>query len=254
VHFDHLLSFEHWRAPNAGEGAMQAPELKTVEVLVQLANEFGPFLFAILFILFVTRTAHGYYKECSTRQNPAASDEERRTYRFYFVCSMWCGVLVMMLSIGWWVYARINGPHVFQIAIVNLQSDEQLLADYYFKRVPRPSPPGAPVVSDYFFLLVKPAPFEVGEKFAFDYYKIPAIPAGAPSGVAPQAHAIEVAYAGHSQDRYRIVVDAASGAPKLEVAANDDRGAGWFSTADRMIANGSRLAYAVLGLERGVRR
>jgi hypothetical protein len=55
---------------------MEIPEFPIFKDLVQLAADFGPFLFAILFIMVVTRTAHGYYRECSTRTEPLASPEE----------------------------------------------------------------------------------------------------------------------------------------------------------------------------------
>jgi hypothetical protein len=100
--------------------------------------------------VFVTRTAHKYYQECNTRQNPAASDDEKRTYRFYFLCSVWCGIAVMTISIGWWFYGKTKGQHVYQVAIVNVQSHEQLIAEYFNKRVLRPAP-GAASIHDYFF-------------------------------------------------------------------------------------------------------
>jgi hypothetical protein len=127
------------------------PNWNTFAALVRVAEEFGPFLFAVLFIVFVTRTAHKYYQECNTRQNPAASDDEKRTYRFYFLCSVWCGIAVMTISIGWWFYGKTKGQHVYQVAIVNVQSDEQLIAEYFNKRVLRPAVPGAASIHDYFF-------------------------------------------------------------------------------------------------------
>lgn len=215
------------------------PDWSTFALLVRLGEEFGPFLFAILFIVFVTRTAHSFYQECTTRQNPVASEDEKRTYRFYFVCSVWCGIAVMTISIGWWIYGKVKGPHVYQVAIVNIQDNERLIADYFNKQVTRPAVPGAPVVHDYYFLLVKTEPFRVGEKFAFDYYRIPR---GVSGGLAPQAHQFEIKYEGRPQDRFRISVEA--GAPKLILVADNDR-AGWFSTADQIKAFDVQLASAV---------
>ena len=50
--------------------------------LTNLAFQFGPFLFALLFSLIITRWAHKIYREANQRKAP---DEERETYRFYFI-------------------------------------------------------------------------------------------------------------------------------------------------------------------------
>ena len=50
--------------------------------VVQLASEFGPFLFAILFLIVVTRIAGGHYHECVTRVAPQGSPQEISTYQF----------------------------------------------------------------------------------------------------------------------------------------------------------------------------
>jgi len=134
-----------------------------VDDLVRLAEQFGPFLFAILFILVVTRTAHGYYRECNVRKDPPASEQERATYRLYFISSVWCGIIAMALSIGWWGYAQLKGTYVYQVAIVGLGDDEIIDADYFQKRIQRPSVPGAIAIHDIYFLMVQDEPFKVGE-------------------------------------------------------------------------------------------
>jgi hypothetical protein len=148
-------------------------EVPAFERLVQLASEFGPFLFAILFILVVTRTAHGYYRECNTRTAPPASIEEKRTYRLYFLCSVWAGLAVMTLAVGWWTYAHWRGNNIYQVSILNLHGDERITAAYYTKSVPR----GASTIHDDYLLIVQDQPFQIGDKFAFSYQKLQPVPA-----------------------------------------------------------------------------
>jgi hypothetical protein len=176
-----------------------------IATVVQLAVQFGPFLFAILFILVVTRTAQGYYNEANTRTNPPASTQEVQTYKFYFMCSIWCGIVVMTLSIAWWIYAQSRGSYVYQLAIVNLTPDEIVTADYYEQTHPHPVVVGAINLHDVYFIIVQERPFNVGDKFDFAFYQIPQVGAGLGAGVAGVP--IQVTYAGRKQERYKLQID-----------------------------------------------
>ena len=114
-------------------------DLGTIETLTKLADQFGPFLFAILFIVFVPRVARGYYDDCMKRTAPPSTEQEQKTYRFYFITSIVVGIAVMTSSIVWWVYAQARGNHVYQIAIVDLAPDETVLSDFFYKNSPRPT-------------------------------------------------------------------------------------------------------------------
>jgi hypothetical protein len=203
-------------------------DLSTFEAITRLAEQFGPFLFAILFILVVTRTARGYYVSCMTRKEPPPSKEEQKTYRLYFLCSVWVGIVVMALSIGWWVYAQAKGNHVYQVAVVDLGPDELVLSDYYFKTSQRPSIPGANSGHDTYFLIVQDQPFKVGETFEFDYFKLPTGPTAGTTGVARKR--IEIKYSGNRADKYRVIADAAG--TRLEVVAQDTRPAELFTAEE----------------------
>ena len=151
-----------------------------------------------------------------TRIAPPPTEQEQKTYRFYFLSSVWIGAIVMALSIGWWFYAQWKGNHVYQVAIVDLQADETVLAEYYFKRVDRPTIPGAIAAHDTYFLIVRDQPFKVGEKFAFEYFKIPQGAVG--TGVASRR--VEIKYGGNRSETYRLVSDPSG--TKLVVAAKED--------------------------------
>ena len=186
-------------------------DLTTMEAVVRLAQQYGPFLFAILFILVVTRTAHKYYKECNTRTAPVASEEEKRAYRLYFIASIWSGIAVTALSIVWWIYAQIAGTNIYQVAIVGLAPDESVLSQYYVKTVPRPTPPGMPSLHDDYFIIAQSEPFKIGDKFYFDYFKISntPTPAAVAVGIAPGNH-IEIKYSGNKIDTFQISTDGGS--------------------------------------------
>jgi hypothetical protein len=194
-------------------------DLGTIETLTKLADQFGPFLFAILFILFVPRVARGYYVACMTRTAPPAGEQEQKTYRFYFVTSIVVGIAVMVASIGWWIYAQARGNHVYQIAIVDLAPDETVLSDYFYKNSPRPTIADVQPMHDSFFLIVRDRPFEVGETVRFQYFKIPRDPSLSGQGVSGRS--IELKYGGGTKLQYRVK-PAAEG-PRLELVANSDR-------------------------------
>ena len=210
--------------------------------VVRLAEQFGPFLFAILFILVVTKTAHGYYQDANTRKHPPASQQERQTYRFYFLCSIWCGVGVMVLSIAWWLYVQSRGSHVYQIAITALGNDDNIYSGYYNKRLPRPLIPGLPGTYDTYFLVVQDQPFNVGDKFSFTFVKVPAGggPGGESVGVAgvivPKQ--ITVTYRGERFDTYTLSFD--GDVPKLIAVASDERAQRTVFTADEIKRVASR--------------
>ncbi len=212
-------------------------DLSTFETIVRLAEQFGPFLFAILFLLVITRTAHSYYQECNTRKHPAASEQEKKTYRTYFICSMWSGIVVMALSIGWWVYAQSRGTNTYQVAIVDLKDDETVLADYFYRKVPRPTISGAATIHDDYFLIVQDQPFQIGEKLKFDFFK--AHPSSTPNGGILGTR-LEIKYEGKKQDTYRLTLDA--GTPALTAVAQDDSAADRFLTAGEIKALGPQLA------------
>jgi hypothetical protein len=197
-------------------------DLSTVVTIVQLAQQYGPFLFSILFIFFVTRTAHKYYRECNTREDPPASEDEKRTYRSYFKVSVWAGLALMLLSVVWWFYSQIRGTNVYQIAIVGLKPNESVLSNYYVKDVPRPTMPGVPPLHDYFFVVVQSEPFKVGDKFAFYYFNIPA-PAAAPAVASSPAgipgQDLEIEYSGNKLDTFHVFVD--GGSPSLKLVAGN---------------------------------
>jgi hypothetical protein len=184
-------------------------DLSMLDSIARSAAQYGPFLFAVLFTLVVTRTAHKYYQESNTRQQPPATEEEKATYRSYFTTSIWVGIALTLVSIGWWIYVQMQGTNVYQIAINGLQPDETVSSNYYAMTKPEPTIPGAVTLTDYLFMIVQNAPFKVGDKFEIYYFKIPPRPAsGTPGdqtagvGIAPIP--LQVQYSGNPSDTYQV--------------------------------------------------
>jgi hypothetical protein len=182
-------------------------DLATIESVTHLAQQYGPFLFAILFIFVVTRTAHKYYQESNTRTQPRASEQEKRTYRSYFITSVWMGIALMLLSIGWWIYAQLTGPSIYQMAIVGLRQDESVLSEYYSKTIPRPSIPGAAALHDVYFIVARDRPISIGDAFKFYYFRAPAssnVSTHDAAGVGIAGIELGIKYSGNKMDVYQI--------------------------------------------------
>lgn len=207
-----------------------------LEKLVPLAEQFGPFLFAILFLLVITRTAQSYYRECSTRK-PPAPPEELKAYRNYFVCSMWFGIAVTTLSIGWWVYVHMKGNHTYLVTIRNLQHDEEVSADYYSRRAQKSVDAALAPMHDLHFIIVQDQPFNVGDKFTFLVYKRPPQFVPGMPGVVPAQ--VTVKYNGRRQDTFSV--DFRSPTPTL-ILANDDRAPAPTFAMDILTAKAAYLA------------
>jgi hypothetical protein len=191
-------------------------DMATLTTIVRLAEDFGPFLFAILFILVVTRTAHTWYREALVRTTPHANPGEIRTLRFYFLLSIYCGVFAMVLSIGWWIYNQSRGQYIYQAAIIDLGEDEETGSDYFNKMIIRPLVQGAKPIHDTYFLFVQTTPFVIGDKFTIEYYKIPHM-TGSATGLVASPQYIDIIYQGHGQDIFRVTAGSGQ-SPKLEVA------------------------------------
>ncbi len=220
-------------------------DLSVLTSIVSLSEQFGPFLFSILFILVVPRIAQKYYREANIR-TPPASDAEKNTYRIYFIGSVVCGILVMGASIGWWFFWQSQGTFVYQVAIVGLKEDQTIASQFFSKHAPRPAIPGTTGLHDDYFVLVQNQPFKVGDKFQFDFYKIPtAINScvGAAGSVDPQK--LEVVYdipiqARFTQSSFELKMDGTTA--KLVAADNEHQTRNLFSENEEIKVLNSQYA------------
>jgi hypothetical protein len=227
-------------------------DLAMLDSIARSAAQYGPFLFAVLFILIVTRTAHKYYQESNTRQQPPATEEEKATYRSYFTISIWVGIALTLVSIGWWIYVQMQGTNVYQIAINGLQPNETVSSNYYSMTKPEPTIPGAVILTDYLFMVVQNAPFKVGDKFEIYYFKIPPRPSSGtagdqPSGVGIAPVPLQVQYSGNPSDTYQVTQN--GGTVALTTVAANPANTGNLFSAHGIKALGQQLASTVTQLK-----
>jgi hypothetical protein len=165
---------------------------ETLEVLVRLAFEFGPFLFAILFMMVITRMAQRFYERVRTREAPEASKQERAAYRAFFVSSFVFGMLLVALSVGWWFYAHLSDEHNYEIVIVDLPHGGHLSTMQYdrvYRQEIRNENNRRDGTVEYRLLIVSEEPYTPGEPIALriSYPREPPRTAQAPlaGGIGP---------------------------------------------------------------------
>jgi hypothetical protein len=168
--------------------------------IAKAASELGPFLFATLYILFVPRIAHKWWHD-------ASEDNERRTLRIYFISSVGVGIILMSISIAWWIYSNTQKQYFYQWTVTGLKEGEHIASNYYSRISPHPTIPGATLVYDQLFLFVSNTPIEIGQKFTLDY--------GVQLGTGLEIQQLDFAYGGNREDQFKVAV--ISGKPKLEL-------------------------------------
>jgi len=141
----------------------------------ELANAgflWGPFFFSILFMLVITRTAHSYYAKVVERTSPPADAEEKKLYANYFKLSIACGIVMVFLSVGWWIFGQLQRNNTFEGAIVGLDPNINLIPteDGIYLRPTETQIGKGKYLRDYHFAIISDKPFEEGQKFRLDYY------------------------------------------------------------------------------------
>jgi hypothetical protein len=99
---------------------MHTSDVTTAD-LASLAYEFGPFLFAIVYITGLTTYAQRVY---AGAQNP----EQVTTFRRYFLISFIFGLVLVLISVGYWVFDRLE-QHEFAY-VVDVQDTPKGVAFY----------------------------------------------------------------------------------------------------------------------------
>src|SRR4030095_14388941 len=96
------------------------------------AYQYGPFFFAILFIMVVTRWAHKKYKDAYTDTN--APVKVQQTYRAVFIIAFTFSCTLVIVAIGFY-WKNPPMVHIFEGTIDNLQGYETVTSgDLYLKR------------------------------------------------------------------------------------------------------------------------
>ena len=103
--------------------------MPNLAVLTELALNFGPFLFVLLFLFVVNRRAYIAYKS-EPEDSPRA-----KIFRGWFIISNAATFLLIAICTIWWIYNPPTRTKLFGGKIIGLQSYEEIESpDLYFKK------------------------------------------------------------------------------------------------------------------------
>ncbi|UCE23687.1 MAG: hypothetical protein JSU74_10355 [Candidatus Zixiibacteriota bacterium] len=126
-----------------------------VQLITELSYQYGPFLFAVLFTLVISKRARKAYHEVVTRSEPPATGEERTTYRRIYIGTFVFAVVLVIASVTWWMFNQTY-HHVFIGSIVDLKDHEQVSSmEMYFRPILHPHLEQLPQMRDEEFVLVQ---------------------------------------------------------------------------------------------------
>jgi hypothetical protein len=140
--------------------------------LSEIALQYGPFFFAVLFVLGVLRWAYKVFKETNAKTNPPATPKELSTARLVFLGTFFFGLSLVVVSVVWWLGFRPK-IYAFQGQIINLHDYETLAPaseNLYFRAEPKDPIDGIPLRNEH-FLIVRNSPLNKGEIFDVEFSK-----------------------------------------------------------------------------------
>lgn len=145
--------------------------MKYFSELAPKAFQYGPFLFALVYLVIARWACNAYTNACK-RKDPPASDREKNTYRLYFLGTAGFGGTLVVVSIIWWC---LHQPfiHVFKGVIKDLSEYEKITSgDLYFNRVfHEPTSPEDLQYYDAHFVATQERPFTASQVFTLRYRK-----------------------------------------------------------------------------------
>ncbi len=144
--------------------------------LASIAIQYGPFFFSILFCIFLSRWGYTIYNKANVRIEPKpATPQELATYRLYFVATTIVGILLVVVSVIWWILQQ-NNVHVFKGKIINVEEKHEFVSsELYLKRIEIGEFGGSdsPIkVYDWDFFCIQREPFMAKRKFSLLHKKI----------------------------------------------------------------------------------
>lgn len=181
------------------------PTPEAVEFYTRLAYEFGPFLFAILFMLLITYMAHRFYQGVRKRTSPKPSVKERAAYRFFFISSFSFGMVLVVASVGWWFYSHLRPIHAYEIVIVEIPGSAFVTAPAFDRVYHRKIIHENTRNISLYMLIMLDRPFTPGEPIGLDIF-LPQDMSGdmLTAGGVGRPHQQSVLHNGTTRARYRL--------------------------------------------------
>ncbi len=132
--------------------------------------QYGPFAFAVVYLVLI-RWAYKTYTNACKRRDPPASDREKNTCRLYFLGTAMFGGTLVVVSVIWWLVCQ-PFPHVFEGVIENLCDYDKVASEYvYFsRRLHERYSPDDPESYDAHFAVIQDKPFTPNEPFSILYW------------------------------------------------------------------------------------
>ena len=185
------------------------------------ASQLGPDFYAVLLTTVVT-TGAGALLLRAQRSNPKLSEAELRPYRLSFYLSCGCGVIAVLVSIGWYIYRQTHGNYTAQIAITNVMPNVKIDSRYFSKVSFHKNESDGAFVADLYYLIVKDRPFCEKDNFTFDIFvSSPGVPDGVGGGIGINKP-VSVQFSGKPSQSYSLELDS-SLQPQLKAIASNEK-------------------------------
>ena len=140
--------------------------------LSETAIQYGPFFFAVLFVLGVIRWAYRVFKESNAKTTPPATAKELSTARLIFLGTFFFGLSLVVVSVVWWLGFRPK-IYAFHGEIINLHDYETLAPacdNLYFRAEPKVIIDDIPLRNER-FLIVQGSPLSKGQTVDVEFSK-----------------------------------------------------------------------------------
>lgn len=127
------------------------PNAEHVEKFTELASQYGPFFFSIVFVLFVPVLGQRWFSKLLVARIQRGDEKKQalKVYRFYWMSGVIAGFVLVFISITWWIYVQLGyvlpdrdaalearleqrlAKRVFEGTILGVTDDDMFL-DYNF--------------------------------------------------------------------------------------------------------------------------
>ena len=119
--------------------SVESTQVDTIRALASLAYEFGPFLFTILFLMFVTNRVQKNYREVCSRKDPKPKVEEIHARRNVYYGAWVITSVLIVVSTGWWIFykSQLAEDRAFRFSIEALGKPEvlEVMDDQLYTRI-----------------------------------------------------------------------------------------------------------------------
>jgi hypothetical protein len=191
--------------------------IDTLEKLAELSFQFGPFVFALIFTIWISRWGYKKYNETCKRKDPIASDDEKKTVKNYFRVTTYFGLALVVVSVVWWFHFQ-EIHHIFAGRIEGLRDYHETLSHALYIR---PVHQGAidvdlPIFHQDHFIVTQRSPFR--ESQCFD---ITIIKRDYDRQSPPIIETYEIPYVKEGYVRLKYGIDPQTNEPGLKVISKE---------------------------------